>query len=337
MAIRVAINGYWRIWRNFHRLVLEQSVWIEVIAINTRSEDIKMRRHLLKHDSLHWELDAEVVIDWEDVVTNWIRVKNLSVKNASELPWKDIWVDLVLESTGKAKTADVALRHIESWAKKVLVSAPMDDGTKTIVLWVNDEIVSSDDKVLSNASCTTNCIAPPLKVINNIFWIKFCYVNSIHSFTHSQNLLDNTWKDLRRARSAVQSVIPTWSWAMKAIWLVLPELVWKVDWLAVRVPIATSSVCECVLHLEKPTTAEEINDAIRKASLNLRWWDIIWVAEEELVSIDFKTDTRSSILDPFLTKVDKSGQYAQIMLWYDNEWAYAKRLVDLVSLWMNKK
>ena len=336
MSIRVAINWYGRIWRNFHRLILEQWVWIEVVAINTRSEDLNMRVHLLKYDSLHWRLDTDVHIEWDYIITDWIKVKNLSIKNAAELPWEEMWIDLVLESTGKAKNLEMAMRHVESWADKVLVSAPMNDDTKTIVIWVNENLISAEDKVLSNASCTTNCIAPVFKIINDKYWIEFVYVNSIHSFTHSQNLLDNTWRDLRRARSAVQSIIPTTSWAMKAIWKVIPDLSWKVDWLAVRVPIATSSVCECVAHLNKATTVEEINETIRNASINLRKWEIIWVADEELVSIDFKTDTRSSILDPFLTKVDKSWKHVQMMLWYDNEWAYAKRLVDVATMWLNK-
>ncbi len=336
MAIRVAINGYWRIWRNFHRQVLEQSAGIEVVAINTRSEDIKMRAHLLKYDSLHWVLETDIQIDWDDIITGWLRVKNLSIKNASDLPWKEMWIDLVLESTWKASTIDIAERHILAWASRVLVSAPMKDDTKTIVIWANEDEVSIDDKVLSNASCTTNCIAPPLKILNDKFWIDFCFVNSIHSFTHSQNLLDNTWRDLRRSRSAVQSVIPTTSWAMKAIWKVVPELWWKVDGLAIRVPIATSSACECVLHFKKETSVEEINDALRNASKKLRNGEIIGVAKEELVSIDFKTDTRSCILDPFLTKVDKSGKHAQILLWYDNEWAYVKRLVDVAKLWIKQ-
>lgn len=337
MAIRIAINWYWRIWRNFHRQVLEQSAWIEVVAINTRSEDIEMRAHLLKYDSIHWMLESDIQIDWNDIITWWLRVKNFSIKDASQLPWKEMWIDIVLESTWKAGTFNIAQRHITSWASRVLVSAPMKDDTKTIVIWANENELNASDKVLSNASCTTNCIAPPLKVLNDSFWINFCFVNSIHSFTSSQNLLDNSWTDLRRSRSAVQSVIPTSSWAMKAIWKVVPDLAWKIDGLAIRVPIATSSVCECVIHFEKEVSVESINEALRKASMKLRSGEIIWIAEAELVSIDFKTDTRSCILDPYLTKVDKSWKHAQILLWYDNEWAYVKRLVDVSKLWMSKK
>lgn len=337
MTIRVAINGYWRIWRNFHRLaLLHPEYWIEVVAINSRSSNAKMRAHLLRYDSLHWKLDADIQIDWQNMITNWIKVKNLSTKEISELPWKELNIDVVLECTGQAKNWDVALKHIEIWAKKVLVSAPMKDNTKTIVIWVNDELLSADDKILSNASCTTNCIAPPLKIINEKLWIQFCYVNSIHSFTSSQNLLDNSSDDIRRARSAVQSVIPTSSWAMSAIWKVIPALDWKVDWLAVRVPIATSSVSECVIHFEKPTNKDELNEIIRKAGSEMKWWKILWVCDEELVSIDFKTDPRSCILDSTLTKVSKDWHHAQIMLWYDNEWGYANRLLDLMKAWSEK-
>lgn len=337
MSIRVAINGYWRIWRNFHRLTLiNPEYWIDVVAINSRSTDVKMRAHLLKYDSLHWKLNADIEIDWNDIIANWIRVKNLSVKEISDLSWKDIGVDIVLECTWKAKKSDFASKHLEIWAKKVLVSAPMKDNTKTIVVWVNDEIVQNDDTVLSNASCTTNCIAPALKIIDEKFWVKYCYVNSIHSFTSSQNLLDNSWDDLRRARSAVQSVIPTTSWAMSAISKVIPNLEWKVDWLAIRVPIATSSVCECVIHFDKPTNKNELNEIIRQESKKIKWWNIIWVCDEELVSIDFKTDSRSSILDSALTKVSKDWYYWQIMLWYDNEWWYANRLLDLIKIWNEK-
>lgn len=337
MAIRVAINGYGRIWRNFHRLtLLYPEYWIQVVAINSRSTNATMRSHLLRYDSLHWKLDADIKIDWEDLITNWIRVKNLSVKDLSEISWKDLDIDIVLEATWKAKNQEIAMKHINAWCGKVLVSAPMKDNTKTIVYWVNEETIEASDKIISNASCTTNCIAPPLKVLNEKLWIKYCYVNSIHSFTSSQNLLDNSSDDMRRARSAVQSVIPTTSWAMAAISKVIPSLEWKVDGLAIRVPIATSSVCECVIHFEKETNKNEINDIIRTASKEMKNWAILWVCDEELVSIDFKTDTRSSILDTWLTKVDKWGHFAQIMLWYDNEWAYANRLLDVAKLWMEK-
>lgn len=332
MSIKVAINGYGRIWRNFHRIALQQENEIEVVAINTRSEDINMRAHLLKYDSIHGKIDADIKIDGHDIITNHIRVKNTSITNAAENDWKGI--DVVLECSWKAKTYDIAARHLDWWVERVLVSAPMKDNTKTIVIWTNEQLIDRNDKVISNASCTTNCIAPPLKIINKHFGINFCYVNSVHSFTHSQNLLDNSGRDLRRARSAVQSIIPTTSWAMKAISQVVPELEGKIDWLAIRVPIATSSVCECVLHLERPVTVELLNNTIREEWKNLFGGRIIGVADEELVSIDFKSDTRSWILDPFLTKVDSTWRHVQIMLWYDNEWAYACRLLDIIKLWL---
>jgi glyceraldehyde 3-phosphate dehydrogenase len=326
--LKVAINGYGRIGRNVHRLLVNNSK-IEVVATNSRA-DTKMRAHLLQHDSLHGHLDAKVEAKGDYMLVSGQKVQNYSIKDPEDLPWQELAVDVVLESSGSARTADIAGRHLTGGAKKVLVSAPMKDDTPTFVFGVNEDEITPDLKILSNASCTTNCIAPPLKIILEAFGALNVFVTSIHSFTHSQNLLDNSGRDLRRARSAVQSVIPTTTGSIKATSQIIPELDGKIDGLAFRVPIATSSVCDLRLVLEKSTTAEELNDLFRQKHQEPELKSIIDVSEEELVSIDYKTNTHSSILDTLLTKV-VDGKYAQLMLWYDNEWGYAARIVDMLE------
>ena len=208
--LKVALNGYGRIGRNVHRIILDNpDMEMEVVAINARSEDNEMRAHLLKYDSLHGKINHEIKPNGDKITVDGKDVKCFSVKDASEIPWRDVEVDIVLECTGKAKTYDIAKRHLEGGAKKVLVSAPMKDDTYTFVIGVNEKELKPEYKVISNASCTTNCIAPPLKLIHEKWGILNASVSSIHSFTHSQNLLDNSGRDLRRCRSAVQSVIPT--------------------------------------------------------------------------------------------------------------------------------
>lgn len=326
--LKVGINGYGRIGRNVHRLLIDNPN-VQIVAINSRADN-KMRSHLLKYDSLHGKIPAEVSYDDQFITVNGVKIKNFSVQHAKDIPWSEAGVDVVLESTGNVKTFDVAAEHLKGGAKKVLVSAPMKDDTPTFVFGVNEEGITDDLKVMSNASCTTNCVAPPLKAIHKEFGIENAFITSIHSFTHSQNLLDNSGRDLRRARSAVQSVIPTTTGSIRATAKIIPELEGKIDGLAFRVPIATSSVCDIRLVLNKNTTAEELNEFIRQKSQEARLKNIIDIADEELVSIDFKTNTHSSILDTELTKV-MDGKYAQIMLWYDNEWGYAARLVNFLE------
>jgi len=236
--IKVGINGYGRIGRNVHRLLVNHPN-VRVVAINSRA-DTKMRAHLLQRDSLHGKFEHEVSFDGDVISVAGEKVQNFFVKDAENIPWGDADVDIVLESTGSKKTKEEAGKHLHSGVKNVLVSAPMKDDTPTFVFGVNEEGISLDNKVMSNASCTTNCIAPAFKIILETFGIKNAYVTSMHSFTHSQNLLDNSGRDLRRSRSAVQSIIPTTTGAIKATGDILPELKGKIDGLAVRVPIATS-------------------------------------------------------------------------------------------------
>ena len=328
--LKVALNGYGRIGRNVHRIIINHPD-MEVVAVNARSEDNQMRAHLLKYDSLHGKLDNDISHDDKNIIVDGKKIRCFAVKDARDIPWAEEGVDLVLECTGKAKTYEMAARHLEGGAKKVLVSAPMKDDTPTFVIGVNEKDITSDLKVVSNASCTTNCIAPPLKLIHEKWGILNASVSSIHSFTHSQNLLDNSGRDLRRTRSAVQSVIPTTTGAVKATAKIIPELEGRLDGMAYRVPIATSSVCDIVLHLEKETTEDELNDFFRKIAKDPYFDPIIDIADEALVSIDFKTNPHSSIIDTQLTKV-VNGKYVKILAWYDNEWGYANRLVDMMEL-----
>jgi len=330
--LKIGLNGYGRIGRIVHRITLNNPD-IEVVAINARSEDAKMRAHLLKYDSVHGKIDNEIHANGDNnkIVVDGKEVKCLATKDAREVPWKDHGVDLVLECTGKARTYDIASRHLVGGAKKVLVSAPMKDDTPTFVIGVNEKDLKPEHNVISNASCTTNCIAPPIKLIHEKWGIETASVSSIHSFTHSQNLLDNSNRDLRRARSAVMSVIPTTTGAVRATAKIIPELKGKLDGMAYRVPIATSSVCDVVLQLEKPVDKDEFNDYFRKIARDPYYEPIIDYCDEPLVSIDFKSNSHSSILDTELTQVI-GDRTLKILLWYDNEWGYANRLVDMMEL-----
>ncbi len=334
--IKVGLNGYGRIGRIVHRILLQRKNGIEVVAINARSEDTKMRAHLLKYDSLHGNLTNDISNNDKNIIIDGKEVKCFAIKDASDIPWQEEDVNMVLECTGKAKTYDIAARHLESGVEKVLVSAPMKDDTPTFVLGVNEKDLKPEYKVISNASCTTNCIAPIIKLLHENWGVLNASVSSIHSFTHSQNLLDNAGRDLRRTRSAVQSVIPTTTGAIKATAKIIPELEGKLDGMAYRVPIATSSVCDIVCHLEKATSKEEINDFFRKIARDPYFESVIDYCDEPLVSIDFKSNPHSGILDTELTQVT-DGNYAKLVVWYDNEWGYANRLVDMMELFFNAK
>lgn len=334
--IKVGLNGYGRIGRIVHRILLQRKNGIEVVAINARSEDTKMRAHLLKYDSLHGNLPYDISHNERNIIVDGKEVACFAVKDASDIPWKVKGVNMVLECTGKAKTYDIAARHLETGVDKVVVSAPMKDDTPTFVLGVNEKDLKPEYKVISNASCTTNCIAPVIKLLHENWGVLNASVSSIHSFTHSQNLLDNSGRDLRRCRSAVQSVIPTTTGAIKATANIIPELKGKLDGMAYRVPIATSSVCDIVCHLEKPVTKEAINDFFRKIARDPYFEPIIDYSDEPLVSIDFKTNPHSGIIDTELTQVT-DGNYVKLVVWYDNEWGYANRLVDMMELFYNIK
>jgi glyceraldehyde 3-phosphate dehydrogenase len=326
--IKLGINGYGRIGRNLHRITLENPD-IEVVAVNSRAP-AKMRAHLLKYDSLHGPLPNQISADEDSFTVDGKKVASLSVKNAEDIPWSDYGVDIVLESTGNAKTKELAEKHLGSGVRNVLVSAPMKDDTPTFVFGVNEEGITKDIPVMSNASCTTNCIAPTLMLISEQYGIENAFVTSIHSFTNSQNLLDNSGRDLRRARSAVENIIPTTTGSIAAIGKIIPKLLGKIDGLAFRIPTPTVSICDMRLVLESETTAEELNDFLRTKCQESRYQKFLGVSDEELVSMDFRTDFRSGIVDATLTKVlDK--KYVQLQIWYDNEWGYAARLVDFLE------
>lgn len=326
--MRIGINGYGRIGRNIHRLLLSHPE-IEVVAINSRA-DAKMRATLLKYDSLHGTLSNDITSGEDSITIDGNRVASLSIKNAADIPWSDYQVDVVLESTGHAKTKEIASQHLGGTVRNVLVSAPMKDDTPTFVFGVNEEGISKDISVLSNASCTTNCIAPTFNLLTEKYGIENAFVTSIHSFTSSQNLLDNSGRDLRRSRSAVENVIPTTTGSIAAIGHILPALKGRIDGLAFRVPTPTVSICDMRLVLQKNTSAEEINAFLRTQSQEPRLKRVLGVSDEELVSMDFRTDSRSGIIDAPLTKV-LQGKYAQLQIWYDNEWGYAARLVDVLE------
>ena len=323
--IKVAINGFGRIGRGFFRLALQTNN-IQIVALNDLT-DVKTLAHLLKYDSTHGVLPNEISTKGNSILVDNVEIPVFSQPNPQDLPWKDMDVDVVLESTGRFLKNEQALQHVIAGAKKVLISAPSPDA-KTIVLGVNDELVSSEDFVLSNASCTTNCLAPMAKVINDHFAIKSGYITTTHAFTADQRLQDSPHKDLRRARSAMNSIIPTQTGAASAVGKVLPELNGKLDGIALRVPVACGSITDFVCITEKETTAEEVNRVLQEAS-DSSMKGILAVSHDPLVSVDIVGRKESSIIDAELTKVD--GSFIKLVSWYDNEIGYSSRLIDLCS------
>jgi len=323
--IKVAINGFGRIGRGFFRLAL-QTDNIQIVALNDLT-DVKTLAHLLKYDSTHGVLANEISTKGNSILVDGVEVPVFSQPNPQDLPWKDMEVDVVLESTGRFLKNEQALQHVIAGAKKVLISAPSPDA-KTIVLGVNDELISSDDFVLSNASCTTNCLAPMAKVINDHFTIKSGYITTTHAFTADQRLQDSPHKDLRRARSAMNSIIPTQTGAASAVGKVLPELNGKLDGIALRVPVACGSITDFVCITEKSTTVDEVNRVLQEAA-DSSMKGILAVSHDPLVSIDIVGRQESSIIDAELTKVD--GSFIKLVSWYDNEIGYSSRLIDLCA------
>ena len=324
--IKVAINGFGRIGRNFFRQAL-QSDKIEIVAINDLT-DVKTLAHLLKYDSTHGILTNKVIPSSNNILVDSTEIPVYSCPNPQELPWKALDVDVVLESTGRFLKNEQALQHVIAGAKKVVISAPSPDA-KTIVLGVNNEVISEDDFVFSNASCTTNCLAPMAKVINDNFSIKSGYITTTHAFTADQSLQDMPHKDLRRARSAMNSIIPTKTGAASAVGKVLPSLNGKLDGIALRVPVACGSITDFVCITERETSVEEVNNVLQSAS-NTSMHGIMSVSSEPLVSIDIVGRKESSIIDRELTKVD--GNLIKLVSWYDNETGYSARLLDLCSI-----
>lgn len=334
MSIKIAINGYGRIGRDLHRQLIGRDD-IEVVAINSRA-DTDSHAYLLKHDSIYGKCDADISVKDGNLIVNGETVYVYRVKNPAEIEWKKHDVDLVIESTGSFTTMRDAAKHIEAGAKKVLITAPCKEKEiPNIVMGVNEK--DYDPKkfdVVSNASCTTNCLAPVLKVLNDEFGVNYSFVSTIHAFTYTQNLLDNSNpEDFRRSRATTESIIPTSTGAMAAIGRIIPELVGKVDGMAFRVPIPTVSCIDLVAELGKNVTVDDVNNAFKKYEKGALV-GILSTANEELVSVDFRGDSHSAIIDLLSTKVIL-GSKIKLVAWYDNEWGYVSRISDLVVWFMN--
>ena len=333
MAIKVGINGFGRIGRNIMRAAMGSKA-IDFVAVNDIT-DTKTLAHLLKYDSILGNLDAAIEAGEGWISVNGDRFQVLSQKDPAQLPWKDLGVDVVFEGTGKFTKRDDAAKHIAAGAKRVVITAPATAPDATLVVGVNHEIYDpSKHVIVSNASCTTNCLAPVAKVLQTSFGIKKGWMTTIHSYTNDQNVLDFPHKDLRRARAAALSMIPTTTGAAKAMGEVLPALKGKLDGFSMRVPTPNVSVVDLVVLVEKPTTGEEVNAAFRAAAAGpLK--GILAVEDAPLVSMDFRGNSNSSIVDSAYTKV-MDGDFAKVLAWYDNEWAYSVRCVDL-ALYMASK
>ncbi|MDA1208505.1 MAG: type I glyceraldehyde-3-phosphate dehydrogenase [bacterium] len=332
--IRVAINGYGRIGRNVHRQLIDRfSDTVEVVGINA-STDAEMRAYLLRFDSLHGKFQGELSVkDEHHITVNGLDVRVVREHEPSNCPWKELKVDIVVESTGHFTSRETAKGHLDAGAKRVIVTAPMKDDTPTFVLGVNDDLLTADMDIISNASCTTNCIAPVIKIIDAAFGIESLLVNSVHAFTASQNLLDNKPKegrDFRRTRATTMSIIPTTTGAIKACGKIFPHLDGKLDGMSFRVPVPTVSCAYMAFTLSTATTEKNVLKALDAAAKDPKMKDIFSVSTEECVSIDFQTDPHSSIVDETFIKV-VDGTALQLLSWYDNEWGYAMRVTELLS------
>ena len=327
MAIRVGINGFGRIGRNILRAALHDKD-LDFVAVNDIT-DAKTLAHLLKYDSILGNLEDEVKAEGDTIHVAGRAIKVLAIKSPAELPWKSLGVDYAVESTGLFTDAEKAKAHLQAGARKVLISAPAKNEDITIVMGVNHEKYEpAKHNIVSNASCTTNCLGPLAKVINDSFGIAKGQMTTVHSYTNDQKILDLPHKDMRRARAAALSMIPTSTGAAKAIYLAIPELKGKLDGAAIRVPTPNVSMVDLTCLLSKPASADEINGALKKAA-DGPMKGILEVTEEELVSIDFRGNPASSIVDAPLTKV-VDGNMAKVFSWYDNEWGFSNRMKDLV-------
>ncbi len=330
MTVRVGINGFGRIGRQSLKAILERAPDVEVVAVNDLV-DTKMNALLFKHDSTYGAYEGTVDHTDDALIIDGREIKVLQEKDPAALPWGDLGVELVLESTGLFTDAEKARAHLTAGARKVIISAPAKGEDITIVLGVNeDRYDPANHHVISNASCTTNCLAPAAKVVHDAFGIERGLMNTIHSYTNDQRILDVAHKDPRRARAAGQNIIPTTTGAAKALALVIPELKGKFDGFSLRVPTPTVSVVDFTANTSKSTTADEINEAFRAAAAG-PMKGILGVSDEPLVSTDFRGDSRSSIIDADSTMV-LGGTMVKVIAWYDNVWGYSCRCADLISL-----
>lgn len=331
--MKLAINGFGRIGRNVFKIAFERG--IDIVAINDLTNP-KTLAHLLKYDSTFGVYGKKVESSEGAIIVDGKKIEVTAVRNPKELPWGKMGVDVVIESTGVFGVASSEkggyLDHIEAGAKHVILTVPAKDEIKTIVLGVNDEKLSSDDKAVSNASCTTNCLAPLAKVLNDEFGIEYGLMTTVHSYTNDQKVLDLPHSDLRRARAAALSMIPTSTGAAKAVGLVIPELKGKLNGTSVRVPTPTGSLVDLVAKFKRKVTVEEINAAVKKAAEG-KYKGIIEYTEDPIVSSDIKGNPHSSVFDALSTMV-LEGDLVKVFSWYDNEWGYSSRVVDLAQKWV---
>ncbi|MDD5613486.1 MAG: type I glyceraldehyde-3-phosphate dehydrogenase [Candidatus Omnitrophica bacterium] len=329
MAVKVAINGFGRIGRLVFRAGFKSKKF-DIVAINDLPVPAETLAHLLKYDSTFGELDADISVNGSALSVNGKEIKVLSCKNPEELPWKDMGVDILVESTGIFSDREGSSKHIKAGAKKVIITAPAKGEDITIVLGVNHEkYKSKEHNIISNASCTTNCVAPIARVLHDTFGIKHGLMTTIHSYTNDQKILDLPHKDLRRARAAALSMIPTTTGAAKATALVIPELKGKLDGFAMRVPTPNVSVVDLVVEVDKKAAKDSVNDALKKAA-DGKMKGILRYVDIPLVSKDFNGDSHSSIVDAALTMVIEDT-LVKVISWYDNEWGYSSRVVDLIE------
>ncbi|UNK46322.1 type I glyceraldehyde-3-phosphate dehydrogenase [Arthrobacter sulfonylureivorans] len=337
MAVRIGINGFGRIGRNYFRAAMAQGKLgsdLEIVAINDLGSPETLA-HLLKYDSVVGRLAADVAVADGDLVVDGRVVKVLAERDPGNLPWRELGVDIVIESTGRFTSAADAEKHLVAGARKVLISAPAKGDVLSVVMGVNDgEYDDGAHHIVSNASCTTNCLAPLAKVLHENFGIEQGLMTTIHAYTADQNLQDGPHRDLRRARAAAINMVPTSTGAAKAIGQVLPELKGKLDGFAIRVPVPTGSATDLTVTVGREVTVEEVNDAFKAAAADPRLAGILTYTEDPIVSSDIVTDPASAIFDSGLTKV--MGNQVKVIGWYDNEWGYSNRLVDLTSLVASK-
>jgi glyceraldehyde 3-phosphate dehydrogenase len=334
MATRVGINGFGRIGRNYLRAELAKGTELEIVAVNDLSDPASLA-HLLKYDSVTGRLNQEVKVDGQNIIVGGNTIKVLAERDPANLPWGELGVDIVIESTGRFTDAAAAQAHITAGAKKVIISAPASGDAATFVMGVNDhEYDPAKHHIISNASCTTNCLAPFAKVFNDKFGIENGLMTTVHAYTADQNLQDGPHGDLRRARAAAINIVPSSTGAAKAIGLVLPELKGKLDGYALRVPVPTGSITDLTLVSKVDVTVDEIKAAYKAAAASGPLKGILAYTEDEIVSSDIVTDPHSSIVDAGLIKV--IGRTVKISSWYDNEWGYSNRLVELTQLVASK-
>jgi len=326
MTIKVGVNGFGRIGRNVFRAALQDGE-VEIVAVNDLATPEGLA-HLLKYDSIHGVLQADISAEADSISVNGATVKVLAERDPAAIPWGALGVDIVIESTGLFVKREDASKHLQAGAKKVIISAPAKDPDVTVVLGVNESTIKPDDRIISNASCTTNCLAPVAKILLDNFGLVRGFMTTCHAYTNDQKILDLLHKDLRRSRAAAVSIIPTSTGAAKAIGLVIPQLKGKLDGLALRVPVSDGSIVDLVVEVERPTDADSVNAKV-KAAAEGPMKGILQYTEDPIVSIDVVGNAHSSVFDAQSTMVN--GNLVKILSWYDNEWAYSTRLVDLVK------